>query len=391
MRVVDVNELYSPTGGGVRTYIDRKFGIMADLGHELVVIAPGKRDEVEERPGGGRIHWVRSPLLPLDTNYRQFSRVRTIRSLLDAIDPDVVEVCAPWAGALAVRNWHGRALKVYFAHNDNLAAYPRRWLHPLVSAERVERVFHFYTRWMHNMLAPFDAFVTNGPTLARDFTRRGFDAVPMPLGIEEGYFSPDHRDERLREALLAQCGLPRDGLLLLGLGRHHSEKRWPMVIDAIDAAGADIPVGMVMLGDGPARASVEARIKGSPHIRLFRPVYDRHRLASIIASCDALVHGSSDEPFGLVAHEALASGLPLIVPDRGGCAEIADPLFAETYRAGDARACADAIRRLHARERTILRAAARHAAARVRTGHDHARELMAHYAALLERRRALAA
>ena len=32
MRIVDVNEFYSPTGGGVRTYIDRKMGIMADLG-----------------------------------------------------------------------------------------------------------------------------------------------------------------------------------------------------------------------------------------------------------------------------------------------------------------------------------------------------------------------
>ena len=43
MRIVDVNEIYSPTGGGVRTYIDRKIGIMADLGHELIVLACGKR------------------------------------------------------------------------------------------------------------------------------------------------------------------------------------------------------------------------------------------------------------------------------------------------------------------------------------------------------------
>ena len=53
MRIVDVNEFYSPTGGGVRTYIDRKIGIMADLGHELTVIAPALEDGVEDRPGGG--------------------------------------------------------------------------------------------------------------------------------------------------------------------------------------------------------------------------------------------------------------------------------------------------------------------------------------------------
>ena len=54
MRIVDVNEFYSPTGGGVRTYVDRKMGILADLGHELIVVAPGREDRVEERPGGGR-------------------------------------------------------------------------------------------------------------------------------------------------------------------------------------------------------------------------------------------------------------------------------------------------------------------------------------------------
>ena len=31
VRVVDVNEYYSPTGGGVRTYLDRKMEIMAEL------------------------------------------------------------------------------------------------------------------------------------------------------------------------------------------------------------------------------------------------------------------------------------------------------------------------------------------------------------------------
>ena len=46
MRIVDVNEYYSPTGGGVRTYLDRKMGILAELGHELIVIAPGRENMI---------------------------------------------------------------------------------------------------------------------------------------------------------------------------------------------------------------------------------------------------------------------------------------------------------------------------------------------------------
>ena len=80
MRVVDVNEFYSPTGGGVRTYVDRKMGIMADMGHELIVVAPGKEDRVEERPGGGRIIYLKSPGMAFDRNYGLFWDERAIHT-----------------------------------------------------------------------------------------------------------------------------------------------------------------------------------------------------------------------------------------------------------------------------------------------------------------------
>ena len=47
MRVVEVAEFYSPTGGGVRSYIDRKFDAAAAAGHELFVIAPSPDDGFE--------------------------------------------------------------------------------------------------------------------------------------------------------------------------------------------------------------------------------------------------------------------------------------------------------------------------------------------------------
>lgn len=384
MRVVDVNEYYSPTGGGVRTYLDNKMGIMAELGHELIVVAPALEDGFEERPGGGRIHWLKSPPLIVDHNYGIFVHDKPIWRLLDELKPDVVETSSPWMPAWTVGDWKGDALKIFFAHNDNLGAYPQRWLDGIATPVQVDNAFAFYTRYMGRFLAKYDAFVTNGPTLAKRYARRGLTVnAAMPLGIERGYFSPELRDERLRRALLAQCDLPPEGHLLIGLGRHHPEKRWQMVIDAVERAGSRLPVGLVLIGAGVESARLEARLSGSPHIRMFRPVYDRMRLSRIMASCDALIHGSDAEPFGLVALEAVASGLPLIVPDEGGCAEIADPLFAETYRARDPRAAAQAIARLFAREPTILRAAARHAAGKVRTDHDHTVALMDYYASLL--------
>lgn len=159
------------------------------------------------------------------------------------------------------------------------------------------------------------------------------------------------------------------------------------MIDAVERAGSSLPVGLMLLGTGVESRSIEKRIAGSPHIRMFRPVYDRERLARIVASCDALIHGSEAEPFGLVASEAMAAGLPLIAPDTGGCAEIADPHCSELYVARDAQDAALAIRRLFARDQAILRRAAMVAAAKVRSDREHTIELMDYYAGLVAAKR----
>jgi len=64
---------YSPTAGGVRTYVDQKFQAAARLDHSLTVIAPGTENRVEMREGG-KLVWVEAPQLPFDRNYRMFWR-----------------------------------------------------------------------------------------------------------------------------------------------------------------------------------------------------------------------------------------------------------------------------------------------------------------------------
>jgi alpha-1,6-mannosyltransferase len=71
----------------------------------------------------------------------------------------------------------------------------------------------------------------------------------------------------------------------------------------------------------------------------------------VIASADALIHGSAAETFGLVLAEALCSGTPVIVPDAGASATFAGPGYAETYRPGDAADAAAAILALIAGDR----------------------------------------
>jgi len=383
MRVVDVAEFYSPTGGGVRTYIDRKFEAAAQLGHELFVIAPGPSDGFEARGAGGVIQ-VRAPALPFDANYHMFWDAAPVHGWLDRISPDLVEASSPWRGAWIVAGWDGAAPRSMFMHADPVASYPHRWLASVASPQRVDRLLEVFWSYLRALTGRFSSVVTGGPWLAERLGRQGVGAVTsVTLGVDRGAFSPTLRDQRLRLALLEACGCPGGARLILGVGRFHPEKRWPMVIEAVRRVSADAAIGLVLVGDGIDRKRVQRAAAANPHVRILPPIRDRALLAAQLASADALVHGCESETFGLIPAEAMASGLPVVGPDRGGFAHMAQPEISEVYRAGDVGAAAAALGRLLARDPLALKAAAIEAAARVRRDIDHFADLFDHYRSIV--------
>lgn len=117
----------------------------------------------------------------------------------------------------------------------------------------------------------------------------------------------------------------------------------PQVIEAVTAAGYRHPVGLVIIGNGRDGARVRRTAAHNPHIHLLAPTRDREYLADILASTDALVHGCEAETFCMVAAEARASGLPVIVPDEGGASDQVEPGAGLRYTAGKAESLAQAL------------------------------------------------
>ncbi|WBO23179.1 glycosyltransferase [Sphingomonas abietis] len=383
MRIVDVCAFYAPRGGGVKTYVDRKLAAGARHGHEIVVIAPGEQRATEVRGPGARIEWLPAPKMPFDRNYRYFPDQESIHAALDRLRPDMVEASSPWRAAEAVASWRGSAPRALFMHADPLAAYAYRWFGPVAKRETIDRGFDWFWRHLRRLDARFDLVVSPSRSLADRLTDGGLrQVVTHPLGIASGEFGPEHRDPALRAALLRRCGLGPEATLLLGLGRHAPEKRWPMVVDACMAAGVERPVGLVLVGDGRERAKILRHVGENPHVLLLAPVTDRPALAQLLASADALIHGCEAETFCLVAAEARAAGLPLIAPDRGGAADQARESGGEVYRAADAGSAAQAVLRLIERGVDTLGAEARARAGGVRTLDRHFADLFAAYRGL---------
>lgn len=385
MRIVEVAEFYSPTGGGVRTYIDRKFAAAESAGHELFVVAPSIEDGFEPRASGGLLK-VRSPQLPLDPNYRMFWDAAPVHAQLDALRPDLVETSSPWRGAWIVASWNGAAARAMFVHAEPVAVYPQRWLGGVVDRDRIDQLFAGFWRYLQRLASRFDTVVA-GAWLAARLQRNGVDPITaIDLGVDRTTFAPRQRDEALRAQLLAACSLPAEAKLIVGAGRFHPQKRWPMVIEAVAEARRDLPLGLVLVGDGVDRGRIERAAADKPYVHLPGPIRERQPLARLMASGDVLAHGCESETFGLVTAEALASGLPLIAPDWGGSAQMADPAVAETYRAGDSSSFAAAIRRMFARDPAALRMASLRVADAVRTDSEHYADLFDHYEKLVRSR-----
>lgn len=380
MRVVDVSAFYAPQGGGVRAYVDRKLAVAAALGHEIIVLAPGKVNAVVRRGPGAVLETLASPALALDRRYRYFDDESALHRALDRWRPDFVEASSPWGSASMVARWQGAAPRALVMHSDPLSAYPYRWFGPIASVSTIDRGFEFFWRYLRRLSIAYDLVVSASTDLTVRLSRGGMrGVVTIPMGVEPGIFKPARRDPELRRTLLGQLELEPSAMLLLGVGRYSAEKRWGMVIDAALSAGARTPAGLLLVGEGRIRGQLVARAAGSPHIRVLEPMRDRIALARLMASGDALVHGCEAETFCMVGAEARASGLPVIAPDRGGAADHADGPHSRRYKAGDALALRDAIVALAADRHRPIPPAGMEAP---RTMDRHFQELFAAYAGL---------
>lgn len=133
--------------------------------------------------------------------------------------------------------------------------------------------------------------MVGSPTLKKELEARGFQNLMLwSRGVDTHVFRP--RIER---------PLAWTRPVFLFVGRLSVEKN----ISAFLAL--DLPGSMVVVGDGPLRARLEAEF---PNVH-FLGVRTGEALAEVYASADVFVFPSLTDTFGIVILEALASGLPV--------------------------------------------------------------------------------
>ena len=194
-----------------------------------------------------------------------------------------------------------------------------------------------------------DALVADGWAAEHLPAALGRPVDHVPKGVDTELFRPDGPDKR------AELGLAGRRVALV-VSRLVPIKNVALAIDAMaEASTAQPNLAMLVVGDGPLRAELEARIAAlglSARVKLVGRIA-HEELAVWYRSADVFVLPSEFDNSPNVALEAMASGVPVVATDVGGLREYVQPgTNGDLVPAGDAPALARAIAR-YARDRDL--------------------------------------
>jgi len=165
--------------------------------------------------------------------------------------------------------------------------------------------------------------------------------IPNGVGIDE--FKPMPAE---RERLRAELGFTSEDIVLGYVGRLHTTKGVPLLLDVFGQLRGENPkLRLLLAGPGPLRSAIEERAAASSgSIRLLEPQpFDK--VAALLNALDVFAFASRGEAFGISLLEAMACGLPSVALGRWGVKELVDD--GETGLLAEGRAdFSDKLRRL---------------------------------------------
>ncbi len=267
-----VTDAWHPQTNGVVRTLATTCDVLRGWGHEVTVISP----ELYVSIPAPSYPEIRLALTAPGAVGRQLARIA----------PDAVHIATEGPLGFAARNYCVRR-KVPFT-----TAYHTQF--PDYLARRTglpASTFWPYIRWFHR---PAERIMVATETVRSQLRDQGLARLThWSRGVDLACFSPDAPPPPEFAYL--------EGPILLYVGRVAVEKN----IEAFLAA--PYPGTKVVVGDGPARAGLQAKFPDA----LFLGKKSGRALAGCYAGADVFVFPSRTDTFGLVMIEALACGTPV--------------------------------------------------------------------------------
>jgi len=158
-----------------------------------------------------------------------------------------------------------------------------------------------------------DGVIVTTPELGAHVAARvgGAKVHLIPNGVDTARFTPaPHAARRARNVLY--------------VGRLSSEKNLGAIVDAAARLADHFELQLTFVGDGPARAELEAEARRRKVAAEFVPVVEHGRVPAFLTAADAFVLPSRTEGHPKILLEAMSAGVPCIASDVGGIPEVVE-------------------------------------------------------------------
>lgn len=333
MVVCDITKFWCETGGGIRRFLTEKHRYLKQYSqNRYILIIPGHKDSVEEN-GNVCVYRLKSFRFPFDKSYRLLLRPWAIRKIIRRERPDIVDVSShllvPWMAL-----WGSRGLETRFVsslHSNYVESYVRP-----VAKKLGRKMEEWLCRWAWRYFIflhqKFAKILVVSEQVGRPLQERyPSKVVVIPLGVDPEIFHPKNRSEASRKLLTG--GVTGDRVALY-VGRLSHEKGIDLLLDLAPWMYEKFHIRLAVCGDGPFRKRMEQAAR-RPEITYLGFIGDPEQLSSLYASSDFLIVPGTTETFGLAAVEAMASGIPVMVPSGTGSEQFASGGAGITFDVGD--------------------------------------------------------
>ena len=306
MRVAVVTESFLPNINGVTNSVLRVLEHLSASGDQAVVIAPASENMPTEYAG----HPVKAvPVIPtqnfLPTGMPMGLPQKRIQHLLDGFSPDVIHLASPFAlGSYANKMAKKLDIPTVSIYQTDLGGFAKQYGFGIAQSSLQKILYKIHSQ-TDRTLAP-------STSACLDLHLAGVPEVYLwRRGVNTELFNPSKRSASLRDTW--KNG-DQSKIIVGFVGRLAQEKR----VSDLKALQSNPNIQLVIVGDGPHRHKLEQQLPGA----LFLGFKGGEELAQIYASFDLFIHPGPNETFCQAVQEALASGIPSIVPRTGGPADL---------------------------------------------------------------------
>ncbi len=330
LRVLDLNNFWSPTGGGVRRYHLQKleyFKTREDIHYVFLMQDSETRTEVINETT--LIEHVEAWKVPGNWEYRFLKDWRKVLEYILKVRPDVIEVGSPYVmpglvkkaidhlpdGFIAPR-------VVGFWHADFPVTYIYRFFRKFT--EPVGKLFGAmgwaFARRQYNWMDGI--YVSSEVIKERMLSHKMKKTFFVPLGVDAEHFHPSKRSKVI-EAKLLEMDSSSSRRSIFYPHRFSQEKGVRDLVASYKSLKDEFPnlPRLIFAGTGPDLEMVEELIADNGLCRYLGFIKSKDEMAEWYATCELGLALSGWETFGLSILEAMASGQVLIGANSGAASE----------------------------------------------------------------------